>query len=228
MAQRDYQAAFVQSRDGQLLYYVGYCEMKNGHFDAARGDFEKSIAHNYTSPQLLHNIAYCFFKKSERQEAAARLEKLIESQPPGALPLSHHLCARAQYLVARSDARPLPATTLGHLQIALAGISNDPLLGLDAACIYVYQSTQEPANREKYREAALEHLREAVSSGVSELAVNAEQQFLGGLTDLLTPEEHKLLRDSAQRSLPMPLYYEPSPSLHLQTWPRGSTLVAPQ
>ena len=228
MAQRDYQAAFVQSRDGQLLYYVGYCEMKNGHFDAARGDFEKSIAHNYTSPQLLHNIAYCFFKKSERQEAAARLEKLIESQPPGALPLSHHLCARAQYLVARSDARPLPATTLGHLQIALAGISNDPLLGLDAACIYVYQSTQEPANREKYREAALEHLREAVSSGVSELAVNAEQQFLGGLTDLLTPEEHKLLRDSAQRSLPTPLYYEPSPSLHLQTWPRGSTLVAPQ
>ncbi|MGI8980108.1 MAG: protein kinase domain-containing protein [Pirellulaceae bacterium] len=226
LAQRDYQNAFDQSGDGQLLYYVGFCHLKSGYFVQAQVNLEKSVANNFSSPQLLHNLAYCFFKTNRRDETAALLEKMLASQPAGLLPLSHHLCARAQLISARSDSRPLPTTTLGHLQNALAGTPNDPLLGLDAACIYVYQSTHEPASREKYREAALEYLRQAVSSGASQLAVNAEGPFLGGLTDKLTPEEHKLLQGREQKPLSTPLYYEPSLSLHLQTGSRGSSLVA--
>jgi serine/threonine protein kinase len=228
MAQRDYQAAFDESGEGELLYYVGLCQLKGRRFDAACGNFEKSIAHNYSSPQLLHNIAYCFFKTNERQEAADRLEKMLAAQPVGSLPLSHYLCALAQYLSARSDSRPLPPSTLGHLQNALEGIPNDPQLGLGAACVYYYLSTHGSDNRKHYQAAAMKYLRQAVAAGASQMALNAEKPFLGELPGLLTPQEQKLLQESVPQPLSTPLYYEPPLSLYLWTRPRPSSMVAQQ
>ena len=74
MAQRDYQAAFDHSGDGQLLYYVGFCELKNGHLPAARGNFERAMANDFSCPQVAHNIAYCSFKVNDRKQAAEQLE----------------------------------------------------------------------------------------------------------------------------------------------------------
>ncbi|MCE9526859.1 MAG: protein kinase, partial [Planctomycetales bacterium] len=164
MAQRDYQAAYDKTGDGQYLYYVGFCELKNGHLPAAHGNFEKAVANGFSCPQIAHNIAYCYYKLNNRKQAAEQLEKLLDSRPDLTLPLSHHLCARAKYLSVRNDGKALPAGTIGHLEKALAGIPNDPLLYLDAACIYLYQSSHEVADREKNRELAMDCLRKAVAA----------------------------------------------------------------
>ena len=215
MAQRDYQAAFDKTGDGQYLYYVGFCELKNGHLPPAHGNFEKAVANGFSCPQIAHNIAYCFFKVSDRKEAAAQLEKMLSAHPNLSLPLSHHLCARAMYLSVRNDGKALPAGTIGHLEKALSGITNDPLLYLDAACIYLYQSSREAADRDKNRELAMDCLRKSVAAGAPRFAVYAEGPFLGGLLERLSPEERELMHKPEQRPLSTPLYYAPSSNLQL-------------
>jgi hypothetical protein len=138
------------------------------------------------------------------------LENLLASQPDRSLPLSHHLCARANYLSVRNDNIALPPGTIGHLEKALAGINNDPLLYLDAACIYLYQSGHEVADQDKNRELAMDFLHKSVAAGAPRLAVYAEGPFLGGLLERLSPEEQDAMQVPEQKPLSTPLYYEPA------------------
>jgi serine/threonine protein kinase len=213
LAQRDYQSAFDQTDNGQYLYYVGFCELKSGHLEAACGNFEKALANNFTSPQLLHAIAYYHFKSSRRLEAANQLEKMLAAHADEQLFLSHHLCARAQYLSVRDFKKPLPPSTIRHLEEALSGIANNPQLSLDAACIYLYQGSHDPAHLERYQAEALKHLHNAVSAGASKRAVEAETPFLGDLLPQLSTHEKELMKKAQQVPISTPLYYEPSSNL---------------
>ncbi|MFN0018487.1 MAG: protein kinase domain-containing protein [Pirellulaceae bacterium] len=227
LAQRDYQAAFDQTGDGQYLYYVGFCELKGMHYGSALGNFEAAQKSGYTSPQLLQNTALCYYKLNRRAEAASRLEKLLDSHPEGELFRSFHLCARSQYLSVRGANKPLPPTTLEYLEKALSGISDDPLLSLDAACIYLYQASRDAKekDREKHRAAALKNLRDAISAGASKLAVEAERTFLGELLNDLTPDQLEAMDKQPQVPISTPLYYEPSTSLRLPSRPSPSSLT---
>ena len=213
MALNDFQAAFDQGGGAELLYYVGFCEMRRGYASAARGNFQKAIENDFAPLELIHNLAYCCSLTNERGSAIHRLEQLLAENPTASLPLSHHLCARLQYHGVRDKQLPLPDSTKDHLRQALAGISNNPLLHLDAAEIYSYQAT--PAEQE----LALANLRSAISAGASKFAVELEQRFLGDLLSKLTPEELETMASRPQKGLTTPLYHEPSLILHLKSKP---------
>lgn len=210
LAQRDFQAAYDKSGNAELLAYVGYCEMKEGHCIAARGNYEKAIQNGFSSPQLLHNIAYCLSKVGEPKEAAIRLEGLLRSEPK--LFLSHHLCARLQLDSVRSAREPLPDYVRKHMEIALDGIRNEPLLYIDAARVLTYADRMTPSQEDQAK--ALEHLHQAVAAGVSKLPITTDS-LLSKKLPLLSPEDQALLDRAPPTLLSTPLYFEPSSNLSL-------------
>lgn len=210
MAQRDYQAAFNQARNPELLFYVGHCELKQNYFGAALGNYRAAIGHHWTSPQMLHNMAYCRVKEKQQPEAIAILEKLLAENTRRPLPLSHYLLARLRYLQARDKRQPLDPATISHLRQALDGLEKNPLLHLDAACIFMHK------NGSTYDEqAALENLRLAIAFGASKSAIDNQGPFLGKLPQQLSEDERRMMGERAQAALTDILYYEPSVDLNL-------------
>jgi UDP-N-acetylglucosamine 2-epimerase len=110
------------------------------------------------------------------------------------------------------------------LEKALTGISDDPLIHLDAACIYLYQAHREATNQERYQAEALKNLRNAIAAGASKLAVFAEEPYLGELLRQLTPGEMERMESAKQVPIFTPLYYEPSTSLRLPAQTSSSRL----
>jgi eukaryotic-like serine/threonine-protein kinase len=209
LAERDYLAAFDKTGNAELLFYVGHCELKQNYFDAAMGNYKRAIGLNWTSPQMLHNMAYCRAQQKKQSDAISMLEKLLAEHPNQPLALSHFLLARTQYLMIRSKRQPLGPETIVHLKKALQGLADDPLPHLDGACIYMREgpTQDEPA--------ALECLRRAIALGASKFAVDNQARYLGTLPQQLSDAERLEMTRRPQTGLSGTLCYEPSPRLGL-------------
>ena len=210
MAQRDYQAAFDKTGNGELLFYVGHCELKRNYFGAAMGNYGAAMGRNWTSPQMQHNMAYCRVQGKQPDGAIVILEKLLAENPRQSLPLSHHLLARTQYYLAAKKRQPLAPTTIGHLKQALASLKGKPLLHLDAACIFMHRIGTTYDER-----AGLENLRLAIASGASKFAIDNQGPFLGKLPQQLSEDERRRMSEGPQVAISEILYYEPSADLNL-------------
>ena len=208
LSERDFQAAFDKSGNAEFLSYVGFCELMQGHYDPARGNYEKAIRSGVAAPQFLHNIAYCLSRTGEPKEAAVRLEKLLQKEPK--LFLSHHLCARLQLNQVKTDRAPLPDAVREHIAKALEGIPNEPLLHIDAARTYAYASKKTPNQEDESK--VMEHLRKAIAAGVSTRPITTDS-LLASKLPLLSAEDRATLDRVPPTLLSTPLYYGPSLSL---------------
>src|SRR5439155_11774202 len=105
--------------------------------------------------------------------------------------------------------QPLAPETIGHLEQALEGMKESPLLHLDAACIYMRKgpTQDEPA--------ALNCLRRAIALGASKFAVDNQARYLGALPQQLSVDERLAMDKRPQTGLSGILYYEPSADLGL-------------
>lgn len=210
LAERDYLAAFDKTGNPELLFYVGHCEMAQNYFDAAMGNYKRALGFDWSSPQMLHNMAYCHAQRKKSAEAVSMLKELLTDHPDQSLAKSHFLLARTQFLMIRSKPQvDLAPETIVHLKMALEGLPNDPLPHLDGACILMRKgpTQDEPA--------ALECLRRAVALGASKFAIDNQSRFLGTLPEQLSEEERLAMNQRPQVGLSGTLFYEPSPGLGL-------------
>ena len=209
LAKRDFQSLFDKSSDPQFLMLVAFCELKQGSFNPARGNYEKAINRGYSTPQLRHNLAYCMSRTLHPKQAVLDLGEVLKMDPN--LPLTYHLRGRLQFSIANSDRKPVPASAKEDMRRALEGIDNEPLLHLDAACIFACSAKENPSDHDE----ALKQLRKAVQAGISKTQLETEKPFLGSLSEELSPQEMEQIERTPRKLLSTPLYYEPGTDIRL-------------
>lgn len=208
LAQRDFQAVYNKNSNPEMLWFVGHCLLRQNSPNAAIGTFEKAIAGGFSSPQLLHNLAYSLSRVNQRDEALKHLDKVLELDE--SLALAHHLRARLKFYGHFGKQEPLPDSVRDDITSALTKISGDPLVHLDAACIFRYPNQSKPNDP-----AALKQLRLAAATGLNSLQLRSESVFLGKLPNQLTVEEQEVIQSRPSKPLASKLFFEPSLSLQM-------------
>lgn len=212
LAQRDFRAVYDKTGNPEMLWLVGHCLLRQGSFIAAVGNFDLAIAGGFSTPQMQHNRALSLSRINQQDEALQCLDQLLK--PELNLPLSHHLRARLGFYRLAGNQQPVPDTVQEDIKAALGGISGNPLIHLDAACIYNYPKQSSPDEKE-----ALRQLRLAVQAGLNPLQLKSEYFFLGKLPDKLTQQERDLVQSRPSKPLTVPLYFEPPVDFHLASRP---------
>jgi tetratricopeptide (TPR) repeat protein len=183
LAERDFQAVYNKSGNPEMLWFVGQCNLKRGSYDPAIGNFEKAEAAGFTTLPLRHNVALSLSRTNQAGQALLELDKVLKADPK--LALSHHLRARLRFYGAAGKQQPIPDSVQEDIRAALSEIRDDPLIHLDAACIFHYPKQSHPDDDE-----ALRQLRLSVQAGMNPLQLRSEWLFLGKLPEGLSPEEN--------------------------------------